>query len=518
MVSDKKFPIVKRQCLKVAVLTAFAALPLLLGISGEGSAKRPSAPIPWTGPVPKAVCGPNDRVEGGLQGQTTMAERQSGLSELGFNCNLELVGQFQGEGSKGWMMAWFDDCAYYGTSNNPLQQHRGTVVVDASNPERPVASAYLDVPAMLDPHESLKVHQKRKLLAGVENTSFTAPRPPDMGFAVYDLSGDCRRPVLKADVEVPDSMGHAGDFTPDGLTYYVSHTLELGLTAIDVADPAQPTALGMTPHLVHDLSFSKDGTRAYLAQIGHFPAQFPALTGPNGLVILDVSDFQLRRPDPQASVISRLYWDDGGGAQQTMPVTYRGRPYLIFTDEGGSDGAGRPAACARGLPPHGFARIIDIGDERNPRTISKLMLEVSDPANCAVILSEPSAPGVGLNYSAHYCNVDRTANPTMMACSYREAGLRVFDVRDPFQPKEIAYYKPPARRTQFLPGSGLWAAGRDRTTDHTASHVRFRRHKGTLQIWFSSADNGFQIVRFTKSERELLGKGKDKDDDDDDDD
>jgi hypothetical protein len=69
-------------------------------------------PAALAGAVPKADCGPNDRTETGLQGQTTLAERFSGLAELGFNCNLELVGQFAGEGAS-WQFAWFDDCGYY---------------------------------------------------------------------------------------------------------------------------------------------------------------------------------------------------------------------------------------------------------------------------------------------------------------------------------------------------------------------------------------------------------------------
>jgi hypothetical protein len=103
-------------------------------------------------------------------------------------------------------------------------------------------------------------------------------------------------------------------------------------------------------------------------------------------------------------------------------------------------------------------------------------------------------------------------------------GLRVFDIRDPFYPKEIAYYKPPARRTAFLPGSALWAdyggdsgiTNPDRTTDRVQTNMRFRKHKGELHIWFVGQDNGFQIVRFMRPLHELLGKDKDKDDDDDD--
>src|SRR6202040_3786460 len=99
-----------------------ALLGLLLGTlvvvahGGDVGDKRARLdPIPWTGPVPKANCGRWDWTESGLQGQTTPDERYSGDSEGGYNCNLEFVGQFQGEGSKGWMMAWSDDCAYFGT-------------------------------------------------------------------------------------------------------------------------------------------------------------------------------------------------------------------------------------------------------------------------------------------------------------------------------------------------------------------------------------------------------------------
>src|SRR5262245_27171268 len=94
--------------------------------------------------VPRANCGPNDWTESGLQGQTTPWERDSGDSLGGYNCNLELVGQWQGEGAFSQLgPAYAGDCAYYGMDfilsgpygapGTALQQHHGVVVVDASD-------------------------------------------------------------------------------------------------------------------------------------------------------------------------------------------------------------------------------------------------------------------------------------------------------------------------------------------------------------------------------------------------
>ncbi|HZD02907.1 MAG TPA: hypothetical protein VFA46_22755 [Actinomycetes bacterium] len=513
--------------LRYRTIAVVALVLPLLALGGVAEGKKPPPPVPWTGPVPKAHCGPNDRVESGLQGQTTLAERLSGDSERGYNCNLQLVGQFQGEGSW-WQMAWFRQCAYYGTTGGPEQQHLGVVVVDAADPRNPQASTYLDNSRpMLNPHESLKVNTRRRLL-GATGKGPDYLDPNARQFAFYDIS-DCAHPKLLSEVEVPETVGHAGDFTRDGRTYY--GTGGGGWTAMDISDPTHPRKIlrWVPPGGIgapHDMSISNDGTRMYVAQPGNFvPFGLP---GPDGLVIVDVSDIQFRRPNPQPRVISTLFWNDGGVAQQTIPVTIHGRPHLIFTDETGPGAlpgpqASRVDACARGLTPFGFARIIDISDERNPKIISKLMLQVDDPANCDRVINDfPAATAEmeSYGYSTHYCGVDKRENPKLLACGYLGGGLRVFDIRDPYHPKEIAYYKPPARRKAFLPGSAMWfdysgpqalvprLATGDRTTDRVQTQIRFRKYKGDLQIWFTSQDNGFQIVRFTN---ELLARtGLDK--------
>ena len=94
----------KQRLGRAFAIAAVALLALLLSTSTLSSKQTntgqnaTAAPVPGTS-VPKATCGRLDRTEGGLQGQTTPGERSSGKSEGGYNCNLELVGQFQGEGA-----------------------------------------------------------------------------------------------------------------------------------------------------------------------------------------------------------------------------------------------------------------------------------------------------------------------------------------------------------------------------------------------------------------------------------
>src|SRR5438094_7856535 len=103
----------------------------------------------FPGSVSKANCGPGDHTESGLQGETTVEERFSGDSERAYNCNLELVGQepqaeFEGAFSQDGP-AYSGDCAYYGTDRvTSLQQHLGVTVIDASDPQHPRVSAYLN--------------------------------------------------------------------------------------------------------------------------------------------------------------------------------------------------------------------------------------------------------------------------------------------------------------------------------------------------------------------------------------
>jgi hypothetical protein len=500
-----------------------ASIPLANGAAVGDKGAEVSGPL--TGSVPRAICGPGDHTESGLQGQTTPQERSSGDSKRAYNCNLELVGQSQGEGNYSQDgPAYYGNCAYFGTDRvTSLQQHHGMTVIDASDPQHPQISAYLDdTAAALAPHETPKVHAPRGLLAVGQ---FAGPN-----FAVYDVSTDCRHPVLKGSINMPGSIGHQGNFAPDGMTFYLTQNFfGIGdfLYIVDLTDPSNPVELPRWQYLgngrPHEVWFNADGTRMYAGQIGLFGTT-GSTVGPDGLVIEDVSDYQFRLPNPQIRIISTLFWDDQGTAEPMYPFSSKGRHYVISADESGGNGGvgGAPAACARGASPHGYPNIIDVTDETNPRIVAKLRLEVSDPANCAVMLNDPPEVGGGIPaYNEERCVTDRPNNPTMLACAFQFAGLRVFDIRDLSHPKEIAYWKPGGVGTAFLPGSLLWNSTANRTMDRVAGYPRFFTRipgkgnangvgngngngngNGTqLEIWTVGADNGFLILRFTDSFR-----------------
>src|SRR3954469_7921139 len=146
----------------IGAISTVSLLGLLLGNSvvADPGGQRADE-IGSMGPAPKAHCGASDHTESGLQGQTTSAERASGDSERGYNCNLELVGQFRGEGAFSQDgPAYFGHCAYMATENGPGMLHPGVVVIDASDPKNPRPTAYLaETKAGLNPHENIKVNQ-----------------------------------------------------------------------------------------------------------------------------------------------------------------------------------------------------------------------------------------------------------------------------------------------------------------------------------------------------------------------
>jgi hypothetical protein len=489
-------------------------------------------PIPLT--VPKAKCGPNDHPETALQGQVTAAMRAAGFN--GFNCNLELVGQAKGDGAN-WQTTQFkqrgredrddgddadrDDgdkarvCGYHGTASAvrslPGRTNFGVRVLDLTSASNPTITTFLNTPAMHDPWESLKVNERRQML-GADNGQNGGGGPE---VDLYDVSQDCSHPQLLASMpvgtgadggKVAPIIGHEGAWAPDGLTYYGGDLRHAQYYAVDTSDPTRPKLLAnWVPGIanVHGMSIREDGNRGYFVSLGGLgttPADVlnPATPATNGLLIYDLSEIQARKPNPQVRLVSKLLWKDGSVAQHTIPARINGKPFVIFIDEAGSGGLSNSvqhaAACAAGFTPFPMARIIDISDETNPKIVSRLMLEIHDPANCA--RTAPDIVGLAtFTYGSHYCSIDNRKHTTTLACGYFNSGIRIFDIRDPLRPKEIAYFNPAGTRTPS-PGSnhnrvGGWVSG---GPDWCSAQVQLDAKRGLL--WTTCQDNGAVVLKF----------------------
>ena len=477
--------------------TLYTALILTLGMAGIATPGAATAATDTIAAVPAAPCGPGSRPETGLQGQVPAADRISGRSRQGYTCNMEKVGQHQGEGAA-IISAIAGHCAYIPTSYAGTRQkmQQGVQVIDVSQPAKPTWVRSLTTRAFqLGTWETLKTNPAGTMLAGAGVGLLFGADKLDL----YDVS-DCTNPrLLNKDASGLDSqtvknLAHEGEWSPDGRTYWTSSNAAGYLSAIDVSDPAKPRNVyhgGSSIFLNHGMSFSADGTRMYLASM------FPA-----GITVLDVSDIQHRKASaPRVRQISRLKWNDGSITQSTLPVTYQGKPYLITVDEGGAQDV------------NGSIRFVDIANERSPTVASHIRLAIQGASNLATRRKDLAGESI-FSYDAHYCDVDRRTNPTALACGYFNAGIRVFNIVDPLKPREIAYFNPPAQtgRNAELPGSdhaqapafgslpgispatgslGLKVA--DLTADWCSSPPRFVNN----QLWVSCSDNGFMVLRFT---------------------
>ncbi len=519
------------------ILKALVIALACAGVVGADNGKKNGdGTIPLVVPKPTA-CGPNDRPETALQGQVPAAMRAQPGGFRGFNCNLTLIGQAKGDGAN-WQVTQFkqrvrhgaDDgqdrdrgagntvrvCGYHGTASAlrslPGRTNFGVRALDLTDPRNPTITAYLNTPAMHDPWESLKVNERRQVLGADEgqNGGFALGGPT---IDLYDLSHDCRYPQLIASAPVGTGadggiihpvIGHEGSWAPDGLTYYGSDSANRQYFAVDTSDLTKPKLIAhWMPGIegVHGLSIRDDGTRGYFVsfgQIGNAALTDPNVAARNGLLIYDLSEIQARKPNPQVRLVSKLLWKDGSSAQHTIPVRIKGKPYLIFVDEGGAGGFGtdaqNAAACAAGMPPYPMARIIDISDETRPKVVAKLGLETHDPANCSKV--SPDVVGlINFSYGSHYCSVDNKKHATTLACGYFNSGVRVFDIRDPLRPKEIAYYNPPSVLTPS-PGAnhnraGGWVAG---GPDWCSAQLQLDAGKGTL--WTTCQQQGVVVLKF----------------------
>jgi hypothetical protein len=479
------------------VVVGICRLPLPdTGLTIGGSSSRPAQSSAGATPTAYGDCGPGAQPETGLQGQVPAEDQASGRSRRGDRCNLQLVGQtdLRMRGAN-FQLAWYRDCAYVSVvGGSELQSAsddstRGVGVVDASNPADPQLVQIVRSPVGDSEHEAIEVNQARGMMVvAVEGLAARY-------LEIYDVSRDCRQPVFKGRFDAGYPIYHGLRISDDGRTVYASDNFRSAsgevLHVLDVSDMSHPKLLKrwdpvqanpLEPYAIHDLDVSTDGNRAYLGatppsdSVGIYLTGPPSNAGPS-LVVLDTTDIQQRRFNPDLRPIGQIHLPNFGHSIQR--ATIDGKPYIFL---GGETPVGGSKNC-----PWAWGHVIDMSDERNPREVSQIKLEVNEQENCSKIQTDDEV------YSIHYVGVDDEQNTTKVFYTWYTGGVRVFDVRDPAHPKEIAYFHSPPKPSTVIQPSPLRAGdGQTPDWDSSTSMVHYR---SADEIWVVSIAGGFQVLK-----------------------
>ncbi|MFC1958082.1 LVIVD repeat-containing protein [Chloroflexota bacterium] len=174
-----------------------------------------------------------------------------------------------------------------------------------------------------------------------------------------------------------------------------------------------------------------------------------------GLIILDVSDptlpqklGQLKFHPPFTGVTA--------GAWCHTAVKMSKRPYVLFNSEGERFPLYTKEILANyPTPPMALLGIADVSDPSNPTLISMFPYPEVPPG---FPFKNFNDMGLGLPGPFGPHNIHESHGPALedrddrTYCAYFHAGLRVYDISDPYVPKEIAYYIPP-NPTKWLYGT-----------------------------------------------------------------
>jgi hypothetical protein len=349
--------------------------------------------------------------------------------------NMRLVGQTDLDGHGDCMHVNLKDgfafVAHMGESRV------GTSVVDVSDPRQPRVVNQLQTPPGTHSHkvqvvdDVLLVNYERNANLEPEATSWTG------GLKVFDVSRP-REPREIAFVPMDGKGVHRMTFWESPYAYMSGSDagyLDQFLVVIDLSDPSRPREAGRWW-----FPGQKDGeARSWTPATGHsgppnakrYALHHPLIRGDRaycgywdaGLVILDISD------QAHPRLVSQLDFDaDATGPSRATHTAFPvpGRDVLVVTDE-------QIKTDCQGNVQH--VRVVDISDERNPRVVSLFPRPEGDFC---------SRGGRFGPHNIHEMRPGTLRDPNTIYLTYFNAGVRVVDISDALNPREVAWYVPEA--------------------------------------------------------------------------
>jgi hypothetical protein len=485
--------------------TAFASTAALLLAGTAVPAMAQSAPAPAEAKTSPAQCGAGDMREPGIQGDVPAGATPN------YNCGVKVIGSLPVAGS----VAATGACAYVRVRGT--QDDSQISVIDVRNPAKPAVVG-----------EPIPVHMNSESLRLV----VTKDRAVMVsGSSVFDIA-DCLHPKRLGEIKWPDTslpgvqrknLPHDIRINRDGTKVFAS----LGVWEVDLTNLADPNSWKITdrrcevaaqlpgpwqdihaesikagrslcadakmapprgsnysmgasplqasllwPGVSHSLDFNADSTRLYVGdQAG-------------GTTALWAPQTKVRVFDLTQNPIKLLGEVDGPGHGLDW-FRVGGREYVIHDNEGGTKGIAmqpergdtckpypRPSSLAWGFE----AFISDVTDPAQARNVSMARIAINDPENCEARKASGRDPWLA------YHLIDNPMNAKFAALNFGDAGLRIFDIRDPSKPTEVAYFN---HGVPVHAGVGYYDAARK-------------------LIYFSDA-GGFKVLQIEPQVRKQLG-------------
>jgi hypothetical protein len=487
-------------------------------------------------------CGAHDHPETGLQGQVPKKDQTDGDAKKGYNCGLELIGftpldkTADGRDSRpnaNANMAWAGRCAYVSGSSSSLfnppvvtsapmaaKSGPGIAVVDVHDPAHPKMVSILRMPGGVATSETINAITKPDgtgVLVVGEYGNDPASYPKPMDIYTYDTRDpNCADlhhvanpsgPTTLATYYWPDNI-HNLTITPDGNYVYAT----IPIQAIDLRSmwehidgPKAASYIKYVGNLNNAINAAQEGVgpqsdivpsqaepthplepvNSHEAWATDDKTVYIGGQTPDGDMLSIIKDGAWLASDgaKPATVVSQV----AGRGHSVRTATINGHHYLLHSEE---SVFGTAYSCVPQLanpfagPSQPFLTNID--DPAHPKTVAEMGLEINEPTNCQTQLAD------GENDSVHYHDVDSATNTHFVMASMWNAGIRVFDVRNPAKPTEVAYFN----------SADVAGPGQATLLDHVWGHIHYDAENG--EIWFASANGGFYVVRIEDQVRHQL--------------
>ena len=334
--------------------------------------------------------------------------------------------------------------------------NRGWSIVDVTDPAKPKVAKFIPGPdntwtIQMDLHDNLMITALQRM---APQWGGDTSKPNDEGLLLWDIS-DPLNPKQLSQWKTGSTGVHRAGY-PGGR--YVNMAANMPgfngqiLVFLDVSDPKNPKEVSRWWELGQKqgeaapgpgrggISFHGpamiEGDRAYLG----YGASF---------VILDISD--IANPKQVSRLDFVPPFKPGISAHSVQPIP--GKSVASINSEGsGGDTAMQAPTCSG---PLDLTAMVDYKNPMQPRMISVLPIPAPPQG-----VSYTSFCDKGGRFGPHNTNTlqhlpDVEKQADLIYLTYFNAGLRVFDVKDPRVPKETGYFIPPTppKRIGLLPAA-----------------------------------------------------------------